>query len=278
MVYENIFVLVFKLFGGFMISNEKRDRLFRSGKFRVESYDCGNIIDSSIFLGSDGRVLIDRENNGNFEELGGKLSLQFNTGFKDENGTPIFAHDKVIDKSLINPVEGYVFNIYGDWVACFEGVAPMPLNECSCYLEVVGAGSVPSKNIGDECLDILVDIYETLYGKNMGISGWHLNGDLEGFDNFADEHGWFDLLESIAKDNKNKISFSGATSREEAIRISLNDLTKRSEKNIAYGVLEPETGGIINIFFKEEDAKGFIDSEIKKGRKGKLTYKEVDIS
>lgn len=44
--------------------------------------------------------------------------------------------------------------------------------------------------------EVLQDIKETLYGQNMEILGWHLNGNTEPFDSFADENGWFDELDS----------------------------------------------------------------------------------
>lgn len=43
---------------------------------------------------------------------------------------------------------------------------------------------------------ILQEIQDTIYGQNVELTNWHLNGDTEPFDSFADRQGWFDDLDS----------------------------------------------------------------------------------
>lgn len=42
----------------------------------------------------------------------------------------------------------------------------------------------------------LQEIRGTLYGQNIELTNWHLNGTTEPFDNFAENNGWFDDLDS----------------------------------------------------------------------------------
>lgn len=42
----------------------------------------------------------------------------------------------------------------------------------------------------------LQEIRDTLYGQNIELTNWHLNGTTEPFDNFAENNGWFDDLDS----------------------------------------------------------------------------------
>lgn len=35
------------------------------------------------------------------------------------------------------------------------------------------------------------EVIDTLYGQNLYISGWHMNGELEALDNFFEENDWF---------------------------------------------------------------------------------------
>ena len=45
------------------------------------------------------------------------------------------------------------------------------------------------------------DLLDSLYGKNISVVGWHLNGDHESFDNFIDDNdkGGSDMAEQAIK-------------------------------------------------------------------------------
>lgn len=70
----------------------------------------------------------------------------------------------------------------------------------------------------------LDDVRDSFCGKNLMISGWHLNGDLEPVDNWFDSNDWEPVHESSATTARNALNELGHKEKIKVLRDALNNL------------------------------------------------------
>lgn len=100
---------------------------------------------------------------------------------KPNHAKAAFAHDRYHTKN--DPLlTKYYDDITGEYTS-------LKFNDQDVYEIVELYSDVDKRAAKHE--RVLKEIIETLYGQNLYISNWHMNGDLEPLDNFFEGNGWF---------------------------------------------------------------------------------------